>query len=171
MLERNAGSSILEAAIQTLDDAGAYGAVLRFESAVSGWAIVDGGVVVDAEEVRAPRAGRDHRRAVGAQRLLDHRPPRSRATVTYHYAPDAGTFAAQRFPAPVEPGASDSLYGMAEPATGTGSSVSTIGASRPTPTTSTVRCSGRDGSDGRAALAAVPALPARASRPPCACTR
>jgi sarcosine oxidase len=123
VFERNAGVVHPEGAVRSqLDDAAAHGALLRFESAVSGWDIADGGVVVDAEGVRVSARRLVITAGPWAQRLLDHRFPLDPVrTVTYHYAPpDAGTFAAQRFPAFVwELGASDSLYGMAEPATGT----------------------------------------------------
>ncbi len=122
VFERNAGVVHPEHAVRSqLDDAAAHGAALRFESAVGGWEIADGGVVVDVGGTAASARRLVITAGPWAWRVLDHRFPLDPVrTVTYHYAPpDAGTFAAARFPAFVwELDDGDSLYGMAEPATG-----------------------------------------------------
>ena len=123
VFERNAGVVHPEHAVRSqLDDAAAHGAALRFESAVGGWEIADGGVVVDVGGTTASArrlvitAGPWARRAARPPV-----PPRSRAHRDVPLrAARRRHFAAERFPAFVwELDDGDSLYGMAEPATGT----------------------------------------------------
>jgi sarcosine oxidase len=122
VFERNAGVVHPERAVRCqLDEAAAHGADLRFDTAIAGWELADGGIVVDVGGERVTARRLVVAAGPWAGSLFERRFPLDPVrTVTYRYAPpDGAAFAAERFPAFVwELGDADSLYGMAEPPSG-----------------------------------------------------